>query len=252
MTLLARVAAPFAVCLLAASPAAAQEVSDGWRFSLTPYLWLAGYEGDASGFPTGHPSDVTVDFGDVMDNISGAFIGKGEIQYQRFGVIADVLYLKLSGDRTFDPANLPGLGTEVEIALTTSTLAAFYRVHETDRLNVDLLAGARFSKAKLEVDLALENRPGISRDVSQTWTDPIVGVRAKQRIGERSSLTGYADYGGGDESTVWQVYGAYDYAWTEKASVFVGYRHLSQDLKRNQLSYEITLSGPLVGLTYTF
>jgi hypothetical protein len=242
-------AATLALSVVAATPTFAQEVSEGWRVSLTPYLWLPGPSGDLGS----RSSDTTIDFPDALGHLTGAFLFKGEVQYDRFGVYGDAVFMKITRDREFDFNRLPTVKTETEISATGATLAGFYRVHDTARRSVDLIAGGRYNRVKVDV-AAQASGPGVSRQASRSWMDPIVGVRGNQKFGEHSSITGYADYGGfGVNSTsVWQVYGTYNYQWTSHLVGSVGYRYYAVDLDKDDFSYDVGLSGPLIGLTYIF
>lgn len=236
-----------------ATPTFAQDADDGWHVSVTPYLWLSGIEGELTApFPL-PGREVTADFGDLLDHLDGAFIGKGEVRYDRFGVLGDVLYLKVSGGQTRNPENLPSIGTKLKLSTTAATLAGYYRVADSEQWKVDLLAGLRYNEIETTLD-ATTGGPGVGRSVSRDWTDPIVGVRAIVRTGERGSLTGYADYGGFgvNNSTVWQVFATYNYQWTDHVTVSAGYRHYAIDLDKNRFQYDLSLSGPLIGLTYEF
>ena len=245
-------AATLAFSVGAAAPAFAQDVNDGWRVSVTPYLWVSSVDTKVKDSSSGQSVDSSVSFGDVLSNLSAVpIIGKGEVQYRRLGVYADVIYLKLSSKETLDRPLLPPIQAKGDVTTTTVTASAFYRVVESDRLNVDLLGGLRYAKVKLDLNIQ-GVRFGLSRDASKSGTEPIVGVRATQRIGSRSSLTGYADYGGfGGSTTTWQLYATYNYQWTPKLTGSAGYRYLAIETDR-RVSTNVDLSGPLLALTYRF
>lgn len=244
-------AAGFAISLGSTAPAAAQEVTAGWRVSLTSYLWLSKIETNAFSHENGQTIESSADFGDLLEDLSGVFVGKSEVQYKRMGVFADLNYIKLSVEQTTQRPILGPITAEADVATTTLTTAVFYRVAESDRLTVDLLGGLRYVDLDLDLDLQGPG-PGLSRGGGESLTDPIVGVRATQRIGARSSLSGYADYGFGGDTTVWQVYAGYNYQWTPKLAASFGYRHFDIGVDTADRSTDVTLSGPLIGLTYRF
>ncbi len=73
------------------------EVPEGWTFSIAPYLWMAGISGETAQF--GLPTvDIDADFGDILRHLDFAFMAAGEARYDRFSVIGDVIYTKLSAD----------------------------------------------------------------------------------------------------------------------------------------------------------
>ena len=82
---------------LMAPPPQPAESQPGWTFSVAPYFWMAGLSGDTSqfGLPTVH---MDADFGDILDHLDFAFMAAGEARYDRFSIIGDIIYTKLSAD----------------------------------------------------------------------------------------------------------------------------------------------------------
>jgi hypothetical protein len=248
---LALAAMTLAVGALGASSAPAQD--SGWQVRLTPYFWAIGISGDVTA-PYPLPGrEVQADFGDVLDHLDGAFLGTADVRYGRFGVVGDFVYLAVGGGETLNPTNLPTIGTKVKLTATTATLAAYYRVYDSERGSVDLLGGARFNSFETKLN-ATVGGPGISRKSSKDWTDPIVGVRGTMRTGARGSVTGYADYGGFgvNDSTVWQILGTYNYQWTDNIGVVAGLRYWSLKVDKPFLTYDLDIFGPLIGVSFTF
>lgn len=247
-------AASFALLWVVAAPSFAMETAaDDWKVSVTGYLWVSSYDNHVEDGSTGQTSDSSASFGDIVGHLSGVpLVGKGEIQYKQAGVIGDLLYMKMSAGRTISRPLLGPIETESDLATTTLTFAGFYRVVQSDSLNLDLLAGLRYMKLKLDFDIQ-GTRAGFSPDGSASFTEPIVGARVIQRIGRRSSLTGYGDYGGfGGSKTVWQLYGIYNYQLTPKLTASAGYRYFVIEIEKDLFKSDVTLSGPLLALTYHF
>ena len=78
--------------------ARAQEAgpSFGWSFQLTPYLWLAGINGDVEG-PHGLSASFDAGIGDVLSHLDGGLMLLGEARYRRWGILVDFDYARLSG-----------------------------------------------------------------------------------------------------------------------------------------------------------
>jgi len=245
-------AATLTVSVATAAPALAQHINDGWRVSVTPYLWISSVENEVTDKSNGQQVESSASFGDLLENLKFAAIGKGEVQYKRVGVYADLIYLKLGTDQTVQRPVLGPIERDVTLATTTFTLSGFYRVIENDQLNVDLMGGLRYVKLKLDLDFQGAG-PGLERDASRSFSEPVIGVRATQRLGQQTSITGYGDFGGfGGSKDVWQVYGAFNYQWTPKMTVSAGYRYMAIEIDRPNVDVDVTLKGPLLGLTYVF
>ena len=57
--------------------------SDEWRFSITPYLWAIGMNGDMT--VKGVESDVDVDFSDILSNLDIALEAHFEVWKGKWG-----------------------------------------------------------------------------------------------------------------------------------------------------------------------
>jgi hypothetical protein len=248
-----RIQAAAAAILTAAlaSPALAQD-DGGWEVSVTPYLWLPSISGSGQ-TGAGTPIDVETEFDEVFDSLSGAFVGKAEARYDRFGGLVDFQYLKVSGDSALVINNVPRLASEIEVESMGGTAALYYRAYASETVTFDLLAGVRYNAVDVEFDLARAGFPGVSRDLSVDLWDPIVGARATARVAERWSLTGYGDVGGGgDSDAVWQVIGTVNYHASEHWLLHGGYRYYAVDVGDQGHELELRMHGPVLAATYRF
>ena len=87
--------------------------------------------------------DVDLSFSDIMKNFDIGVMGVGEARHGRFGVLTDLLYLKLSAGHNVDPKG----PIDADVDLSTETLtflgAAEYRLIDDEAGSLDALAGAR-------------------------------------------------------------------------------------------------------------
>ena len=70
--------------------------NDVWHVSASPYLWLAGLNGDLN--LSGHEAAVHQSFGDIFSNLKVGFMGLGEVRRGRVGVLTDLLFVRV-GDQ---------------------------------------------------------------------------------------------------------------------------------------------------------
>lgn len=223
-----------------------------WRVSLTPYLWGAGLEGNVrtrSNLPT---AEVDASFGDILDNTDFAAMLLGEVGRGRWSALADLTYLKMGAE-----ADTPGrLFSDAKLTADTTifSLAGAYRVLEQGQkavADVDVVAGARM----WHLDGALTLGPGLLSGVraerEETWVDPIIGLHVRHVLNDRWRLEGYADIGGfGVSSDVtWQVYGGVGADITDRVTARFGYRHLAVDYEDGGFLWDVSLSGPILGVT---
>jgi hypothetical protein len=73
--------------------------------------------------------------------------------------------------------------------------------------------------------------------VSESWIDPVVGLRGSINLASGFFATAYADVGSGASDLTWQIYGG------------IGYRHISVDYENDGFIWDVEMSGPIIGLT---
>lgn len=142
-----------------------------WSFTIEPYGWLPGLEGDVGirGFPASH-----IDYSPktLLSNLRwGAFL-KGEARYGRWGILGDGLFVDLQADASSDGPLYKSATVGVQQGLAQLALA--YRVWEDYRGFVDLYVGARYNYYGVSVSAA-QDSAGIQQ----------VGEDSSQRISER-------------------------------------------------------------------
>jgi opacity protein-like surface antigen len=250
---------------LAALPAQAQTLAqaqtadparDGWRFALTPYVWLAGFSGDLTvrDRSLGDVSaSTTSGFDDVLDSIRFAFMGTFEARRGRLGLLVDLMTLSL--EQSIDtPRDRAFSGGNAEVSGTQLGAAALLRVVETPGFDLDLGAGLRAWWAETTLTLDPGLRQGGRASADAQFTDPLLALRAELRLAERWSLRAYGDIGGfgaGSDLT-WQAFAAVSWRATETLVLQVGYRHLAVDFSNGDKRLDIAIGGPIIGLSWSF
>jgi len=270
--------ATVAAIALMAVGAAAQAQEDGWRYSLTPYLWLPNLNGTTRfDLPPGLTGRTGVETGpnDYLKNLSGILMLAGEARKGSWAVYSDLIYLKFESEesavRDLDFAG--GGSNPVDASLDTGTaselkgwawtLGASHTLVDAPSGRLDLLGGLRYLDINAAVDWRLSaaiNGPGggavfpasgrLSDDT--TALDGIVGVRGVMQLGAgKWTVPYYFDLGAGSSDLTWQALAgiAYGFSWGEMKLV---YRHLYYDQDADKLLQDFEFSGPALGATFTF
>ena len=233
--------------------------ADEWHFTATPYLWLAGIDGDVT--VRGFESDVDVNFGDIVDVIDFGAIGHFEAKKGRWAIMSDLVYLKVS-----ENADTPGpIISDIDVEVDTLVLevGGAYTVYETDSnffnkpMSLAVLGGIRYTH--LEVDVDITAMPAIA-DVSgsKDWVDPFVGFRSSIHWTRRWSSSVRFDIGGFGVGSdlVYQIAAVQVYELNERLDFVFGYRWLDYDYDdgsgSTRFEFDTTLSGPLLGMNIKF
>lgn len=233
----------------AAASLAAQDAPSGkdWEVAFTPYLWVAGVNGDI-GIPRGEEVEVDKSFADTLSDLKFAFMGALDVKHGRFVALADVMYLSVGteAEGNLGPLFVEG---EVDSSVFVGTAAVGYRVVDQGPMFVDLVAGARLVTLKADVELTgpLTTR---ERDASKSKVAALVGGRIRVPLGENWGAALYGDVGTG--GVRWQMVGTIQWDISTHWRLAAGYRHMSIKHDTERFNFDIALSGPILGVSYRF
>jgi len=226
-----------------AVPAGAQSSSDEWRFQIAPlYLWATSIDGTMT-LRGRLQQDFAVDFSDAFDNLETAFTVHFEAGKGRWGLMADAMYLDLTGAQEIPT---PGGQADLEVENLLLEGAAGYSLAESWWV----IAGVRYLKFDSHIGFALDIAPAI--EVDESITDLFAGLLWRPKLGERWTFSGRFDIGAGGSNLVLNAAAAIDYRLGKWAAIFAGYRYLDYDYESNNTGVEIdmSLSGPMIGFRF--
>ena len=118
---------------------------------------------------------------------------------------------------------------------------------------LDALAGGRVTRVENEIGLI----GGPSVRQRESWFDPFVGLRLRGRFVVNWDYAVQGDIGGfgvGSDFS-WQTLATIGYRFSlfgAEATALVGYRALSQDYGKGAFRWDMTVHGPVLGLTLRF
>jgi outer membrane receptor protein involved in Fe transport len=237
------------LCFALSGTAAAQ--TSGWSFAVSPYAWVPGIT--ASVDTAWGTVEVDKSSSDVLSKLDVAFMGSFEARNGRWGLIADLFYADLSQSRA-TPLGLLFSRTQFEIEAKALSAYAAYRIHEDNRVSIDLMAGLRVNSLDIDLSLSPGLLPRQSLGTGETWVDPLIGGRLRFAITDHWFATAFADVGGLDVGSdlTWQVFGSLGYQFNERWSVQGGWRYVVIDKEIDGRDVDNTFNGPLLGFTVRF
>jgi hypothetical protein len=267
------VASTFILALCVPLGAAAQATDDGWKFALTPYLWLPNINGTLKyNLPPGSGGSPEVEIGpnDYLTNLNAVLMLAGEARKGRWSLFTDFVYLDISAagssvksvdfGETSVTATLDA-GTKTTLKGVAWTLGGGYAIVQTPGASLDLIGGVRYFGLDVTTDWNLTAtvvgpsgsqsfpRTGSASEGDDLW-DAIIGVRGRFRLGEGHwSIPYYLDAGAGSSSSTWQALlgMAYSFGWGD---VTLAYRYLYYDQKDGKLIQDLSFGGPALGATF--
>lgn len=217
--------------------------------SFTPYLWVAGINGNISIPRNDSEADIDKSFADILSDLKFAVMGTVDVNYHRVVVHTDLIYLNVSTD--VEPRE-GAIFTEgkTDAKLTVATAAIGYRVVDNGPMFVDLYAGGRLVALDVDLELTgpLQTR---ERSASPSNISPLVGGIVRLPVSDRWALALRGNLGF-DSDIKWELAGTVQYRLGDHWQLGLGYRHLALHHDKDEAEFDIALSGPLIAFTYKF
>jgi hypothetical protein len=250
-----------------------------WTVIFAPYGWMPGLNGSTT--VKGRTTDIDVGPFRVLEHIDGVpGMGYAEARNGPLALYGDIIYAPLSVGasraRSFDRLSLDVTGG-ADVRETIAEAGVAYEIGKwrffTGWTAVDLLAGARYWRQDVDINLALTttlNTAGlvlsrgraIARSGDVEWVDPLVGLRLRQELAPGHDLVLRGDVGGFDAGSQfsWNALAAYSFQigtyYGVSYSGLLGYRAFSVDFEKgsgpSRYEFDMIQHGPLVGLTASF
>ncbi len=233
---------------------AAEELIEGWRLELTPYVWGISIDGKSGignvpllGEVT---TEIDMDLKDIINNMDSAFLVAFSGSKGPWDLWIDTNYLKLTEKTTTYRMTAK---TKMEQLLMDAMVS--YRVAQTDNVDWCVHGGIRYADIDTKTTALGFGPMGIplSFNIGDKWYDPIIGARAKWFIDDQWTLTGRAEVGGfgvGCDLT-WLASAAVNYQINDMWSVKGMYRMLGMDYSDGFVS-DMTVQGLAVGFGVAF
>lgn len=222
-----------------------------WELSTITYLWASGVKTEIN-TPQGEQVTSKLSFFDVLKDLKFAFMGAAEAKRGRFVSIGDLIYTNLSSSADGHVGAIP-LDAHLGTKLLITTAEAGYRVLDHGPMSLDILAGARLTALKVNLELT-GPRNTVDRRFSRTEVAPVIAARFRAPLGGRWGAAVYGDVGGFGVTPghSWQLLGNVQYRLSDRWQLAAGWRHYSvKDSKRN-FDVHIAMDGPILGAICRF
>ena len=176
------------VAMPAKAPLVRAPALETWTFSLTPYVWATSLYGSTT--VKGRTTDIDASFFDILDHTQfpkGLFqlAAFGEARYGRFGLLADLAYMKLglgvgiTRSRGVDALNATvGVSAGLTVEMFIAELAAAYEIARWSGVSspgsmtaLDLYAGGRVWWQRADAELAVSGTLNFL-DLTRTASGP--------------------------------------------------------------------------------
>lgn len=220
------------------------EAVNTWEYEGQIYLWGASIDGTS-----GKGVPISIEFGDILDNLRMAGMGTFGARYDKWTLMADIIYM----DVNKKDLNIP-VGPGPIVSLNSLGMKAWiiqpivsYAVHETDTYRFELLAGSRYMS--LDLPVGFSEPIGKITPSDDAWNG-IIGIRGTHDFTDKWVGNYHLDVGTGDSDSTWQGLVGIGYKF-ENYSLHAGYRYLEWDHGGDAID-DLTLDGVYAGVRFKF
>jgi hypothetical protein len=230
--------------------AAPEQEAQDWSFAASPYFWGAGISGKTSQF--GLPTiKLDSSFSDILENLDFAFMAAAEFRYERFSVIGDFMYTKLSSDAD-TPFGVLTKEIDVQSKTVAGLLGVGYAVIDGPQGHLDVVGGIRIWSVDTTISFNGGFLDGRERSDSATWVDGMAGLRGKYMITPEWFVSGWGFVGTGGANIDWDVAANIGYQFNDTFSAVAGYRALGVNYRNDGFIFDTVQQGPILGVTVKF
>ena len=239
--------------------AAAEETAqkDGWQFGANIYMWMPTIGGKSDSGDT-----IEINFDDILKDLEFTYMGGVEARNGRWHLTTDVIYLKLEQDNNGKVTVPVGPGeadlkvdATVKLQSWVVTPAVGYSFIETEKVRMEVLAGARYLWLKPELDLdvtgPLKSRDKKISDSGDVW-DGIVGIRGNVNLDKNWYVPYYVDIGTGESNLTWQWMAGFGVRVSRVVDVVATWRYMYWRFDDNKVLKKLYINGPGVGVKFRF
>lgn len=249
----------------------AGEIPGQWRHNLTIYGFLPASTTGTS-VVEGGEVELDMDLQDVLDLLQGALSLRYEAWNGNLGIITDGYYVHLQPGGSLDLPGPAGGSVDVDADIKQGWIALMgaYRFASGTNANgqpyaLDASAGLRWNSIEQTVnaEASVPIGPGGGRTRrlggTETWVEPVVGLRGAYQLSEDWALAGRVELGGfgvnGSDLQYTVLFGADWKAW-ERTSLKFGYQFYGIDYSTgsgaDEFTYDVDQNGLYLGATFRF
>ena len=223
----------------------ANDTSD-WEHQVSVYGWLPTLDGTLTFKVPGEPDEGADS--NAIDSLDSVFMGSYEARKNEWSFLADLIYLKISGDTQ---GLNPNVNLDLELTAKMYGFYAGYTLSDANNMRIDLIGGMRYFSLGLDVTRSggaiLNGR--LSSDVENY--DAVIGIKGEYNINSDWYVPYQIDIGAGDSDLTWQANAsiAYRFDWGD---VIATYRYIHYDKGDSLLLEDFDLYGPKLGVVFHF
>jgi hypothetical protein len=226
----------------------ANDSTDKWHFQLTPYLWIAGVSGRGG---IGDLS-VNIDSSITDDNVklNAGFMGTFEARRNKLIITTDLQYSNLGTENPTPGPLFSNASADFKTFVLDTEVGYRVAANEDKGRFIDVLGGVRYWHLRADLNFDEGILSARSATGSRQWVDGVAGLRGRAALSKKVFVSGKADLGGGGSKLTYQLFGGAGIRVGDRISLIGGYRHLHVNYDRDNFLFDMSLAGPIFGVSF--
>lgn len=220
--------------------------ADSVEQKISIYGWLPSLDGTLKFKVPGEPDDSAS--ANAIDSLDSVFMGSYSLRQEKWSFLADMIYLKMSGDAQ---GINPNVNLDLELTAKLYSFFGGYNLLNDNKNQIDLIAGMRYLGLGLDVSRSggMVGNGTLSSEVDHY--DFVAGVYGEYTIDEHWYIPYQVDMGAGDTDFTWQanLSIAYKLSWGD---IIGTYRYIHYEKDDSLLVEDFDLYGPKIGVVFHF
>ena len=210
------------------------------------YGWLPTLSGELTFKVPGEPDDEAN--ANAIDSLDAIFMGSYELRQNKWSFIADLIYLKMSGDTQ---GINPNVNYNLEITAKLFGFYGGYNLVNENNMDINFIAGLRYFSLGLDITRSGGNIFNGTLSPSIDNYDAVIGLRGEYTLNAQWYIPYHFDIGAGDSDLTWQASASigYKFSWGD---VIGTYRYMHYDKGSSLLIKDFNLYGPKLGVVFHF
>lgn len=233
-----------------------QAKAEDWRFTLTPYAWMAGLGVDVS-LNDRQVLDKKISFTDLIKDVDMVAQGRAEAQRGAHGVAVDLFNVQLSKNDIRPAQPVPGAVLDTDVSMTILDVTGIFDPRG-DQQGLSVLYGTRLLAQSAAIGVSMDTPEGAlsqSHEVKDTLVDGLLGLRFARNAGPKWSYALAADASTGETKFTWSGSATVAYTLDKRGryALTAGYRYMSVRFDgEGPARVDMTLSGFSTGFRMNF
>ncbi len=245
---IATIGSGLALLLCLSTPLAA--AASDWEKEATVYIWGAQM---AIETPNGHKAELP--FYKILDTLQMTLMGEFAMRNDQWSFTNDLIYIDLqqakrrqaSGPDPTDPSIYASIGLKSWIVTPT----VGYALLNSEKARVEIFGGLRYLRIEAQVRLDRGNITEFDESASTSYTDGVIGMRAKINLNEKWYMPLSADIGSGGSDGTWQAQAGLGYHFSKFDSSLT-YRYLDYQFDDVPTMSSLVTKGLVASFSFKF